>query len=211
MLIVVVPPTQRPARNVTSSPFGRGAKRSGQKRSCAAFDSQRVKSAARRCGPHSSKQHVAAALRELARDDAPTGAGPHDDDVESVLHAIPRYDQSFARRVAMRRVEVDLGPRSRPFLPRRDEVRVVRLDRERTDEAELRCLDVLGERVRALQGGGGERVDRRERAGLHLGRHPGDQRVDIDDRPDPARTRGRSARRAPRRPRHDSRRGFGGL
>ena len=54
VLIVVVPPTQRPATNVTSSPFGRGAKRSGQKRSCAAFDSQRVKSAARRCGPHSS-------------------------------------------------------------------------------------------------------------------------------------------------------------
>ena len=74
-----------------------------------------------------------------------------------------------------------------PALPSRsDEVRVVRLDRKRTDEAELRCLDLLGERVRALQGGGGERVDRRERAGLHLGRHPGDQRINVDDRPDPA-------------------------
>ena len=51
----------------------------------------------------------------------------------------------------MRRVEVDLRPRSRPILSRSDEVRVVRLDRKRTDEAELRCLDVLGERVRALQ------------------------------------------------------------
>jgi len=47
------------------------------------------------------QQHVTTALGELARDDAPTGAGPHDDDVESVLHAIPRYDQSFARRVAI--------------------------------------------------------------------------------------------------------------
>ena len=37
VLIVVVPPTQRAARKVTSSPFSSGAKRSGQKRSWAAF------------------------------------------------------------------------------------------------------------------------------------------------------------------------------
>ena len=37
-----------------------------------------------------------------------------------------------------RRVEVDLGPRARALAPRRDEVAVVRLARERADEAELR-------------------------------------------------------------------------
>ena len=48
------------------------------------------------------QQHVPPALRELPGDDAATGARAHDDDVEAVLqaHEIPRYDQSFARRVA---------------------------------------------------------------------------------------------------------------
>ena len=75
VLIVVVPPTQRPARNATTSPPGSGAKRSGHQRSWVAFASQRVKSAAVRCGPHLEQQHVAAALRELARDDAAARAG----------------------------------------------------------------------------------------------------------------------------------------
>ena len=85
---------------MTSSPFSSGAKRSGQKRSCAAFASKRVKSGARRCGPRLDEQDVAAALRELARDHAAAGAGPDHDDVVGVLHAIPSHDQSFLSRVA---------------------------------------------------------------------------------------------------------------
>ena len=50
--------------------------------------------------PDLEQQHVAAALRELAGDDAAARARPDDDDVEAVLHAIPMYDQSLARRVA---------------------------------------------------------------------------------------------------------------
>ena len=83
---------------VTTSPFGRGAKRSGQKRSCAAFASQReVGSTEMR--PALEEQHVATTLRQFARDHR-AGAGAHHHDVELALHAIPRYDQSFARRVA---------------------------------------------------------------------------------------------------------------
>ena len=46
------------------------------------------------------QQHVAAAPGELTRDDTATGARAHHDDVELFLHAIPRNDQSLARRVA---------------------------------------------------------------------------------------------------------------
>ena len=46
------------------------------------------------------QEDVAAALRELAGDDAAARARADDDDVERVLHATPRYDQSLARRVA---------------------------------------------------------------------------------------------------------------
>ena len=46
------------------------------------------------------QEHVAAALGELAGDDAAARARADDDDVEAVLHATPRYDQSFASRVA---------------------------------------------------------------------------------------------------------------
>ena len=42
----------------------------------------------------------AAALGELACDHAAACARSHHDDVEGVSHAIPRYDQSLARRVA---------------------------------------------------------------------------------------------------------------
>ena len=163
VLIVVVPPTQRPARKASISPFGSGASRSGQKRSCVAFASQRVKSAAVRCGPDLEQQHVAAALRELARDDAAAGARADHDDVEVVLHAIPRYDQSLREARRERRVEVDLGPRARPLLARGDEVAVVRLDRERPDERELGRPLVLGERLGTAVGRGRERVDRRQR------------------------------------------------
>ena len=86
---------------------------------------------------------------------------------KSVPHAIPRYDQSFARRVASGELKSISVHAPGPSLARRDEVRVVRLDRERADEAELRCLRVLGERVGALRGSGRECVDRRERARLH--------------------------------------------
>ena len=50
--------------------------------------------------PDLEQEHVAAALRELARDDTASRAGADDDDVEAVLHAIPMYDQSLAMRVA---------------------------------------------------------------------------------------------------------------
>ena len=46
------------------------------------------------------QEDVAAALRELAGDDAPARAGADDDDVEVASHAIPMNDQSFAMRVA---------------------------------------------------------------------------------------------------------------
>jgi hypothetical protein len=46
------------------------------------------------------QQHVAAALRELARDDAAARTRPDDDDVERVDHAIPMNDQSLWMRVA---------------------------------------------------------------------------------------------------------------
>jgi hypothetical protein len=39
-------------------------------------------------------------LRQLARHDAAARAGAHHHDVETFAHAIPRYDQSFASRVA---------------------------------------------------------------------------------------------------------------
>ena len=46
------------------------------------------------------QQDVAAAPRQLAGDDAAAGARPHHHDVEPLLHATPRYDQSLFRRVA---------------------------------------------------------------------------------------------------------------
>ena len=47
------------------------------------------------------QHHIAATLRELARDHATAGTRADDDDVDSrVYHAIPIHDQSFARRVA---------------------------------------------------------------------------------------------------------------
>ena len=49
--------------------------------------------------PGLEQQHVAAALRELARDDTAPGARSDHDDVELVPHPIPRYDQSFSRPV----------------------------------------------------------------------------------------------------------------
>ena len=56
-----------------------------------AFASQRVKSAAVQVRPGLEQQHVAAALRELTRDDAASGAGSDHDDVEPVSpHATPR-------------------------------------------------------------------------------------------------------------------------
>ena len=63
------------------------------------------------------EQHVAPTLRQLARDDAAPGAGPDDHDVECVLHAIPRYDQSFCRRVAsgeLKSISVQAPVVSRP-------------------------------------------------------------------------------------------------
>ena len=46
------------------------------------------------------QQHVAAALGELAGDDAAPRARTDHDHVEAILHAMPRYDQSFRRRRA---------------------------------------------------------------------------------------------------------------
>ena len=102
MLTVVLPPTQRPPSSATAPPAppSISAKRIGQKRSCVAFASQRVKSAAVRCGPALEQEHAPAALGELAGDDAAAGAGADDDDVEALAHPMPRYDQSFASRVA---------------------------------------------------------------------------------------------------------------
>ena len=54
----------------------------------------------REVGPGLEQEHVAAALGELACDHAAASAGADHDDVEGVSHAIPRYDQSLARRVA---------------------------------------------------------------------------------------------------------------
>ena len=46
------------------------------------------------------QEHAPAALGELAGDDAAARAGADDDDVEALAHPMPRYDQSFASRVA---------------------------------------------------------------------------------------------------------------
>ena len=100
VLIVVVPPTQRPARNATTSPSGSGAEAERPEEVVVAFASQRVKSAAVQVRAGLEQEDVAAALRELARDDAAARAGADDDDVESVLHAIPRHDQSLRSRGA---------------------------------------------------------------------------------------------------------------
>ena len=50
--------------------------------------------------PGLEQEDVAAAPGELARDDAASAAGAHDDDVVGLFHAIPRYDQSLASRFA---------------------------------------------------------------------------------------------------------------
>ena len=46
------------------------------------------------------QQHVTAAQRELAGDDAAAGARADDHDVIAVVHAIPMNDQSLRMRVA---------------------------------------------------------------------------------------------------------------
>ena len=113
VLIVVVPPTQRPARKVTSSPFGSGAKRSGQKRSCAAFASKRVKSGARRCGPHSRSSTSRPRCASSPAIDAAARARPDDDDVVGGRSCDPEPRPVLREARRERRVEVDLRPRAR--------------------------------------------------------------------------------------------------
>ena len=50
--------------------------------------------------PGLEQQHVPAALGELAGDHAAARTRADDDDVEAFVHEMPRYDQSFASRVA---------------------------------------------------------------------------------------------------------------
>ena len=98
VLIVVVPPTQRPARNATTSPLGSGAKpERPAERSCVAFASQRSKSVGGQVRPASSRSTSRAALRELARDHAAAGAGPDHDDVERVASRDPQRTTSPCR------------------------------------------------------------------------------------------------------------------
>ena len=92
VLTVVLPPTQRPPSSATAPPAppSISAKRIGQNSSCVAFASQREKSAAVRCGPHSSSSTLPPALGELARHDSAPRAGADDDDVEALAHPMPR-------------------------------------------------------------------------------------------------------------------------
>ena len=83
------------------------------------------------------QQHVPAALGELARDHPAAGARAHDHDVES-LFTRPQPRPVLVQPPRGRRVEADLGPGALGVAARRDEVGVVRLDRERADERELR-------------------------------------------------------------------------
>ena len=113
------------------------------------------------------QEHVAPALRELAGDDTAARTRADDDHVEVVLHAIPRYDQSFARRVACGELKSISAHAPGPSLPGATKSLVVRLDRERPDEAELRRPRVLRECLGAACGRGSECVDRGERAFLN--------------------------------------------
>ena len=67
--------------------------------------------------PGLEQEHVPAALGELARDDAAAGARADHDDVEPVLHAIPRYDQSLRRRVASGELKSISAQAPGPSLP----------------------------------------------------------------------------------------------
>ena len=50
--------------------------------------------------PELQQEHVSPAVRELARHDSAARTGADNDDIEPLAHPIPRYDQSFASRVA---------------------------------------------------------------------------------------------------------------
>ena len=124
--------------------------------------------------PELEQEHAAAALRELARDHPAAGAGADDDHVEALAHPMPRYDQSFASRVA-RGVLKSISAQAPVGVDARGhEIAVEGLDGERPHPLEagrrgLRRGGRLGER-REL----GER--RRPRGGLHAR----EQRVDVD-------------------------------
>ena len=93
MLIVVAAAdaaARRAAPTAPPAPPSISAKRIGHQRSCVAFASQRVKSAAVRCGPSSSSSTLPAAVRELAGDDPAARAGADDHDVEALAHPMPR-------------------------------------------------------------------------------------------------------------------------
>ena len=150
MFTVVVPPTQRAPRSATTprAPPSIGAKRTGHQKSWFAFASQRVKSAAVRCGPHSSRRTVRPRSASSPAMTPPPAPDPTTTTSKRSLIEIPRYDQSFASRVASGRVEVDLLPGSGRVDTRRDEVAVERLDREGTHPEEVGRADAGPRRPR---------------------------------------------------------------
>ena len=132
------------------------------------------------------QQDVAAALGELPGDHAAARARPDHDHVEPVIHAMPRQDQSLRRRRAAGGSKPISAQAPSRVAARLDEVGVERLDRQRADEGELWRALLLGQRLGAA-GGRREGVDRLERAVAHRRRHPVEERVDVDHRPDPRR------------------------
>ncbi len=79
-----------------------GANRSGHQKSWFAFASQRVKSAAVRCGPASRRSTLRPRSASSPAMTPPPAPEPDHDHVEALGrgHEIPRYDQSLRRRVA---------------------------------------------------------------------------------------------------------------
>src|SRR5262249_1305853 len=133
VLIVVPPPTQRPATSPTTPPAppSISAKRIGHQRSCAAFASQRVKSAAVRCGPSSSSS----TLRPRSASSPATTPPPAPDPTtttskRSLTSGDPEVRPVLREARRERRVEDDLLPRTRLVDTRRDERAIERLDRE---------------------------------------------------------------------------------
>ena len=185
---------RRPARPRRRRRRRSGANRIGHQRSCAALASQRVKSAAVLWGPELEQEHTAAAVGQLAGDDSTAGARADDHDIEALAHPIPRYDQSFASRVACGRVEVDLLPRARG---RRRPARRSRCRTPRS-RAPARCRN-SGVRTRSPSSPSAQDANCAITAAAGGLVHPGEQRVDVDGRAAHAPSRGRSCR-TPHRP-----------
>src|SRR5262249_48222053 len=176
VLIVVPPPTQRPATSPTTPPAppSISAKRIGHQRSCAAFASQRVKSAAVRCGPSSSRR----TLRPRSASSPATTPPPAPEPTtttskRSLTSGDPEVRPVLREGRGEGSVEVDLGPRAARVDAGRDEVAVEGLDRERAHPHEVGRADVVVDRT------GRDRGERGDGGGTCRLVHRREQRIDV--------------------------------